>query len=92
MGVSIVIILLFAFSIGILPAFMALKMKRNFFIWWIYGSLLFPIALAHIYWLKNGLPLFRSSGSKRCGFCRTVVDVNAAHCPHCGYDFTTMGY
>ncbi len=92
MGVSIVIILLFAFSIGILPAFIALKRKKNFFLWWIYGSLLFPVALAHLYLLEKGFPLLRSSGTKRCGFCRSVVDYNATHCGHCGYDFTTMGY
>jgi hypothetical protein len=33
--------------LGLVPAFIAKRKNRNFFLWWIYGSLCFFIALVH---------------------------------------------
>jgi hypothetical protein len=33
--------------LGIIPAIIARQAKRNFFLWWLYGALLFPAAILH---------------------------------------------
>lgn len=40
-------ILIFAVLIGLLPAYIARKKGRSFGLWWIYGALLFIVALPH---------------------------------------------
>ncbi|WP_338805136.1 hypothetical protein WDV76_08930 [Xenorhabdus griffiniae] len=39
--------------IGLIPAALANSKGRNFFAWWVYGTLLFIIALIHALVLKN---------------------------------------
>lgn len=44
--------------IGIIPALIARKKGRNFFLWWIYGFMVFIVALIHSLLIK---PLYQSS-------------------------------
>lgn len=41
------------FVLGLFPGFIAKTKGRNFFLWWIYGSFLFPVALVHAILLKE---------------------------------------
>jgi hypothetical protein len=70
-------------GLALLPAFMASQKGRSFLVWWIYGVLLFPVALVHA--LLLGVSF--ASGTKSCGFCRMKVSVTATHCPRCGHEF-----
>lgn len=79
MGVIIVIAVLLA-GLGILPAFTASRYGKDFKTWWVYGAVLFPVAMVHAIMLGH-------QGYKRCGFCRSAVKVRLSHCPHCGYEF-----
>jgi hypothetical protein len=40
-------ILAIAVVIGLIPAIIAKKKGRSFFVWWVYGALLFIVALPH---------------------------------------------
>jgi hypothetical protein len=45
-------ILFVAILIGLLPAYLAQKKGRSFGLWWIYGALLFIVALPHALLMK----------------------------------------
>lgn len=81
-------VIIAAIILGLLPAYIARSKGRNFVTWWIYGALLFIVALPHSVFLGE----YGMSGTKKCGYCKKSVDINAAYCKHCGYDFTTMGF
>jgi hypothetical protein len=79
-------IIIVAALIGLVPALIARTKGGNFIKWWIYGAVIFPIALPHSLGLN-----FRNFGlSKSCGYCRIQVPLKAAHCPKCGYEFPDL--
>ena len=84
----IIVIVIAAALAGVLPAFIASSKGLNFFKWWIYGALLFPVALPHSLLLGLRNPLAR----KACGWCRSSVPADAEYCPKCGYEFETHGH
>ncbi|MBE8596870.1 hypothetical protein [Xenorhabdus sp. BG5] len=53
MGVDTIEFWLAAALIGLIPAALANAKGRNFFGWWVYGTLLFIVALIHAFLLKN---------------------------------------
>ena len=67
--------LLIAMLLGLIPAFIAQSKGRSAFAWWIYGALLFIIALPHALWLA---PL----SSATAGHERPI----RRPCPHCAED------
>ena len=86
--------LLFLFmALGLIPAFIARKKGRPMFGWWVYGVLLFPIALVHILLAQSRpdaivihLETHRNLGSdeRRCPFCAEIILRDAIKCKHCG--------
>ena len=72
-----------SFGMALLPAFMASQKGRRFVVWWVYGALLFPVAIIHALFIGASF----KRGTKNCGYCRMAVSVNATHCPRCGYEF-----
>lgn len=72
-------LLLLAVVLGLIPAFIARGKGRLFPLWWLYGSLLFIIALIHSLALKD------RSGAK-CPHCAEFVNREARVCKHCGRD------
>ncbi len=79
LGIAAALVLL-----GIIPAMLAKSNGRDYVKWWIYGTLLFPIALPHALYITF------IENRKRCGYCRANVRLNAAHCPVCGYEFPDL--
>ena len=77
-----------ALILGLLPAFIAWKFKgRSFFKWWVHGTLLFLIALAHSCVISRSDKKLISSGEyKQCPFCKEVIKIDAVICKHCGKD------
>ena len=51
---SLAIIIVYSL-LGLIPAFIAKNKGKNFITWWIYGTLLFPIALVHSLVSKNAI-------------------------------------
>lgn len=78
--IEIIVIIAVAVSLGLLPAYIALRSGRSMLRWWIYGALLFPVAFVHAL-LLGGM----SMGS--CPYCRSTVDKSADYCKRCGYEF-----
>ncbi|GMR04283.1 MAG: hypothetical protein BMS9Abin23_0176 [Thermodesulfobacteriota bacterium] len=77
----IIKIIILAVGAAVIPALIAWHMGRNPLKWWVYGFVLFPVALIH------SIVILTSEGRKTCGYCRRKVKMSAAHCPKCGYEF-----
>ena len=71
-----------AIMLGIIPAIIAKFKGRSFFIWWVYGSLIFIIALPHSIFA----PVL-----KRCPQCKESAMRDASICPHCQSEFPASG-
>lgn len=80
---AIIIIVILDLLIGAIPGMIAARNGKNFFVWWIYGALLLPIALPHALILSTRLVI----GTRKCGYCRANVRIDLPHCPRCGYEF-----
>ena len=46
-------VLIWAILIGLIPGFIAKTKGYSFFSWWIYGALLFIIAIIHVFLIPN---------------------------------------
>jgi ABC-type Mn2+/Zn2+ transport system permease subunit len=69
-------VLLIAALFGVIPAGVAARTGRSFVGWWVYGWLLFPVALVHA--------LVLTPASVECPGCAARVPVEATECRHCG--------
>ena len=68
--------------IGLIPASMAHAKGRSFFGWWVYGALLFIVALPHALLAKP----VEGKGLKRCPHCAELIKDEAKVCRFCGRD------
>lgn len=83
-------ILIIAIIIGVIPAAIASGKGRSFIGWWLYGALLFIVALPHAIVTKpNQATLDRrmlKNGYKQCPHCDEWIRPDARVCPKCGRD------
>lgn len=90
MGVLVVAVL-----IGLIPAFIAKNKGKSFGLWWLYGALLFIIALPHALLMKPDVAAVEtqrlSEGMKRCPHCAELIKSEAKVCRYCGRDIVVGG-
>ncbi len=82
-------ILLLPVVLGLIPAAIARRKGRSFFGFWIYGALLFIVALPHALLAKPNVTALEaqqlSGGTRRkCPHCAEVIKLEARVCRFCG--------
>jgi hypothetical protein len=87
-------ILLLAVLLGLIPAAIAKGKGYSFGGWWLYGALLFIVALPHALIMSPNLSGIDEraarDGLKKCPFCAEFVRPEALICKHCGKELSQI--
>jgi hypothetical protein len=75
--------LFFAMLLGVITGAIAQKKGESFLLWWLFGTLLFVVALPMVLLMdaKGGR---RNQGVKKCPYCTTEMNLKEMECPSCG--------
>ena len=88
------IIILIAAVLGLVPAAIAAAKGRSFVLWWLYGTLLFIIALPHAIFAKSASAAIDAqkigAGNKQCPSCAEWIRPEAKMCRFCGTKFAAL--
>ena len=80
--IHIIVTLLFAMALGFIPGTIARKKGHDFIAWWLFGAILFIIALPMAL-LLDAKAASRNSGTKHCPYCSAKMKTSVMECPKC---------
>lgn len=83
--------IILALFLGLIPAFIAKNKGRSFGVWYVYGALLFIVALIHSLLISNrpenkSEADLKEEGLKKCPYCAEYIKAEAKVCRFCGKD------
>jgi hypothetical protein len=84
-------ILVVLMLLGLIPAAIAQSKGHGFFAWWVYGALLFIVALPYALLMPPNLAALEArqladGGYRKCPSCAEIIRRDAAVCRFCGRD------
>jgi len=80
-------VIIIAVLIGLIPAMIAQSKGKSFVTWWVYGAMIFIVALPHSLIMsadkKSVEEKQLSEGMKKCTYCAEFVKQEAVVCWYC---------
>jgi hypothetical protein len=74
--------LFFGMLLGVITGAIAQKKGEPFFLWWMFGTFLFIIALPLVI-IMPAKSAGRNMGMKNCPYCGTSMNTSVMKCPNC---------